>query len=687
MSAEHQRKIALLIWAAYFIIPNEAGGLVAGLTLGPIEATALVAIGWLAIFGGRLPFAALAAAVMIVTTAAGLAIPGSNGLRARYFATLDATGPQERSPGFSGRAFTRLDQQLHFAPGERELPLNFFNDLSRFNFFQVRPRERSQLEFSARWSGLWMAPADVDGFYVDAPGATGEIFIDGRKVEGEQTVPPGWHRLDVALSSPYGAPRKFSAGTVRHGRYVPFDANEVVTQQIRDWQMSAAGWLRLARTLADVAALAVVLIGVGISVLKRIRALTAPAADTDRRYQVMALFAVVAAIDALRFAWPWATRVMLLNGGDDTLTYETYARDILFNGILMSGGHPLGQGEPFYYQAFYPYFLAGTHALFGEFMFGAVLLQRLLAAFAIAKLVEIAIRYTSERAWIVALPIATAFVGWKFWHIADEPLNESLYVPLLVGSTAAMIRFCDRPSRAGALWTGGLSGMAAITRSTALLAWAVAWPAGWLALRGRPKRNQLLALLIASFFAVFSLVAIRNWIVAGVFAPTSTELGITLLGGNELPPGLTIDPARAAFYRRLGIGDYTAAVIDYAVSEPWLFGLNLGRKALFVLGFYEPYAPGWGYSPVYILTWTTAIAGLWLALKHRQGSAWPLLIPAIVSVTQFIAIVIVYPKGERLVVPVHIVLIPYCAAAVWFALNKRSSDAANVNRMASRTTT
>ena len=687
MPAEHRRRIiALLIWAAYFIIPNDAGGLAGGLPLGPIEATALLAIGWLAFYGGRVPLAWLAAGMMIVTTVAGVAIPGSNGLRARYFTTIDATGAPERS-GYENRAFTRIDERLQFAPGERELPLNFFNDNSRFGFFQVRPRQRSLLEFSARWSGLWLAPADVDAFYVDAPGATGEIFIDGQKIETERTIPPGWHRLDVALSSPYGAPRIFAAGTVRHGTYVPFGSDEVVTQPIRDWQMSLVHRLRTTRTVADLAALALVMAVFAMAMWKKIAALLEPASDQERRQQVMTLFAAAAAIDALRFAWPWATRVMLLNAGDDTLTYETYARDILFNGILMSGGHPLGQGEPFYYQAFYPYFLAGTHAIFGEFMFGAVLAQRLLAAVAIAKLVEITIRYTAERAWIVALPVATAFIGWKFWHIADEPLNESLYVPMLVVSTAAMIRLCDQPTTQSALWTGVLSGVAAITRSTALLAWVVAWPAVWLALRGKPKRTQVVAVLIGSFLAVFSLVAIRNAIVAGVFAPTSTELGITLLGGNEPPEGFTIDPARLAFYQRRGISDITAKVIDYAIAEPRLFALNLGRKALFVLGFYEPYAPGWGYSPVYILTWTTAIAGLWLVVRNRQGSIWPLLIPAIVSLTQFIAIVIVYPKGERLVVPVHVMLIPYCAAAVWLALNRRSSEAANVNLIASRTST
>ena len=62
--------------------------------------------------------------------------------------------------------------------------------------------------------------------------------------------------------------------------------------------------------------------------------------------------------------------------GDDPMIYEGYARDILFNGILMNGGAPLGQGEPFYYQAFYPYFLAASHAIFGEGFFGVLFLQR-----------------------------------------------------------------------------------------------------------------------------------------------------------------------------------------------------------------------------------------------------------------------------------------------------------------------
>jgi hypothetical protein len=288
---------------------------------------------------------------------------------------------------------------------------------------------------------------------------------------------------------------------------------------------------------------------------------------------------------------------------------------------------------------------------------------------------------------MVALPIATAFVGWKFWPIAAQPLNESLYVPLLIGSAASLIRFAETPDSRRALRSGVLCGLTALTRSTALLAWVMSAPLLWRSLRERGSRGRLLALLGASFVAVFSLIAIRNAIVAHVFAPTPTELGITLLGGNEPPAGFTIDSRRAERYRSLGISDLTATVIDYAISEPRLFAVNLMNKGLFVLGFYERYAPGWGYSPVYLVTWVSAIAGLLLLITQRRATLGPLLIPAVVALTQFLAIVIIYPKGERLVVPVHIMLIPYSAAAAWLVLNKRNSDAPKASLIASRTST
>jgi hypothetical protein len=36
-------------------------------------------------------------------------------------------------------------------------------------------------------------------------------------------------------------------------------------------------------------------------------------------------------------------------------------------------------------------------------------------------------------------------------------------------------------------------------------------------------------------------------------------------------------------------------------------------------------------------------------------------VPALIAVTQFVAVVIVYPKGERLIVPFYMLLVPYSA--------------------------
>lgn len=126
------------------------------------------------------------------------------------------------------------------------------------------------------------------------------------------------------------------------------------------------------------------------------------------RRAAVRVFALVAIAEACWFAWPWAGRVMVLVGGDDTLTYETYARHIQLDGLLMPG-----LLEPFYYQAFYPYFLAALHAVFGESMFGPILVQRLLVAFVAWAIMEIAARISRESVWRVALVTGVIFAYAK----------------------------------------------------------------------------------------------------------------------------------------------------------------------------------------------------------------------------------------------------------------------------------
>lgn len=676
-----------MIWIAYLTIPNDAGGPVSGLPLGPIEAAALLMLFWLAIVRARVPGARVVAILLAVTYVTGAAIPGEGGFRARYFASAAATGGHERSTEFRAAAFTRVDRHLDFGADRRQLPLPFLNDNSRFNFYKAGEPQRRSLEFAVRWSGLWWVDREQPRLYLDAPSASGQIFIDGEEAVAvapgggspavrEMSLTPGWHRIDVTFSSPYAGGRAFSSGIMDGDRRVPFDGSMVVTQQVRGWQMASARVLRRIKTGIDVALLACLAWVFVTRLVRKAAELRQPASPGDRLTQVMAVFAAVAAAEALIFSLRWWQRNMLLAGGDDTMTYEGYARDILLNGVLMNGGRPPGEGEPFYYQAFYPYFLAIEHALFGEGMFGVVLVQRLLAALTAWTLVEIAVALSVAAVWIAALPLASAFVAWKFWPIAGQPLNESLYVPLLVMTAASLIHTTRAPTMARVTLSGVLSGVAAITRSTILLSFAVVWPVCWLTWKGRPRRTTLVAVLVVSTMAVFSLITIRNWIVARTFAPASTELGITLLGGNEIPPGITIDLSnRRPLYIRLGISDLTATVIEYAITAPATFLQHQGRKALFALGFFEPYAPGWGYSPVYISVWVTAVAGVLLLLRRRGPDAAIALIPAMMAVTQFIAVVIVYPKGERLILPVHVLLVPYSAIALHRWLRFRSPTA------------
>lgn len=666
------RTLGLLIWLAYVILPTDTGGLLHGVPLGPVEAVALLVIAWLAVHRERMRGAAILALMLGVSLVASAVIPGTSGFQARYVANGDAEGAYERGTEHPGSPFTRVDRRLDFAQGGTEFPLAFFNDPTRFNFYTEGQPNRGRLAFAVNWSGFWFTEDGTHTLYLDAPLSSAQVFVDGAAAlsvspeagpaSKDLSLTGGSHRLTVVFSSPYAGPRRFSAGTLRGGQRQPFDSTAILTQRIRPWQMWVTRVLRLVKTGVDACALGWLAWMFALSVNRRV---VSVGSRDGRRRRVFSLFLIVAAVEALVFAWPWSHQTMILVGGDDTLTYESYARDILLNGILMNRGVPLGHGEPFYYQAFYPYFLAGVHALFGEGMFGVMLVQRLLVVLIVWMVVEIAVELGGEDVWPAALGGATLFACWKFWPVAEKLVNESLYVPLLMAWTAVLVRMSRAPSMARAVGAGLLGGFAAITRSTILIAWVVVFPGCWTAWRHAARRGVLIGALVACSIGVFSLIAVRNWMVAGQFVPMPTELGVTLFNASGLPEGLTIDPGtRGALYTRVGLSPLTAQVVEYAIREPRPFALTLWHKALFVLGFFEAYAPGWGNDPAYIAVWIAAGVGLALAFRARRTPVVPLLLPALIALTQFAVLVLVYPKDERLILPVHMLLLPYALLAV-----------------------
>ena len=84
----------------------------------------------------------------------------------------------------------------------------------------------------------------------------------------------------------------------------------------------------------------------------------------------------------------------------------------------MNGGRPLAKASRSTTRPFIRIFSPLRTSCLARACLVAVLVQRLLAALTVWKLVEMAVGFTAERVWVVALPLSTAFMWWKFWLIA-----------------------------------------------------------------------------------------------------------------------------------------------------------------------------------------------------------------------------------------------------------------------------
>ncbi|MGH9387094.1 MAG: hypothetical protein ACRD2N_22730 [Vicinamibacterales bacterium] len=678
------RWLTAIVWVAFLATPRQASGIVNGLPLGPVESAALLVVGWLLLQRARLSGAPFVAAALTVSLVASFVAPDVGGFTARYFASGAATGAFERSTDYPDRDFTRIDRTLEFEPGRAEFPLAFFNDISRFNFYLPHEPNRELMTFSAVWDGFWLVQTDATPrqLYLDARGATSELVLDGVQVlavatldaEHSTVITPsrGWHTLQVRFTSPYASPRRLSVGESDKDRHTPFAAPSVSTTRLRPWQVTAAPIVRSAMTAIDVGVLAWLTVLLLLGVRDTIRDLARQRPVWTPSDQPLALLALVAAVEAVVFATPWSWRMMTLVGGDDTLTYEYYARQIQLDSFLLAKDG----GEPFFYQVLYPYVLAGMHAVFGESMFGPMLIQRLLLSLVVWMVVTIAVRIRGDEVWWTALACGVAYAFGLLAPISAKLLNESLFVPLLVAWTAVMMSVTGAPTLPRIAGAGLLAGVTALTRSTIILAWPLVIPLCWFSWKAIPRRSLLVLTLLVCSCSVISLIAIRNWIVVHQLILMPGELPVTLYGGNEPPPGVTIDEeAHRALYDRFGLHPFTRQVVEYALTAPALFFRNLFNKALFALGYFDFYAPGWGYSVGLLTLSIASVVGVALAIRAPAGPLWLVLLPALVALTQYVAVVVVYPKGMRLILPFHALMVPYAAVtanAIWRRLARRA---------------
>ncbi|MSO55915.1 MAG: hypothetical protein EXQ55_03195 [Acidobacteria bacterium] len=660
--------LAPLLWTAYILLPAAGWGVFHGAPVGICGAVALFAIWWIWMFGGSLPGRVMLMALLLIKPITGSLLLIDRGMEADYFANAQWAPPAERSTDYPGRTFTRIDRRLEFgAPGSPDLPLYFFNDSTRFNFYQPGEPDRGKLPFSATWNGyVWSRAAeDRRTFYLRGKGVTAELWVDGAQAvrlepPAEEALdrarwPAGMRRLTVRVSSQSGGGRRFEAGFVdAKGTKTPFSQSELTTRAFAPRRIIIDRTGRFLGVAIDAVLIAMLVYCAGMTLFSAGMRLRRP----QRRDAFVALSWLAAMIGGLLFAEPAVHRFIAIEGGQDYLTYESYARDIVLNGPLMLLGRPIGQAAPFYMQPLYAYFIALVHLVFGEDLSGLYLVQWTLAGTTVLIIWKVTERLFGDRTGKVALVLAGMFFAAQLVPLAGFLLSENLFIPLLAGWVLLMIKMASPVTADSESTTAGAGiagGVATLTRSTLLAGWVFALPILVWARRRTGKGGGAVAMMLAVMVASVALATALNWIAARVFVPVASSFSIDFFQGNLPPKGVDLGPRQ----------EYAGQVLQFAWHMPSAFLQNLARKVLYSLGFFSVLVPNAGTAPGLIATWWAALIGFGVLLWGRvpEGLRGPArAVPAMLSLSHFAAVTIIFPQSTRFtILPLYILLLPYAA--------------------------
>jgi hypothetical protein len=606
------------------------------------------------------------------------------GLAASYFPRARMSGTPERSTEYRAASFTRIEA----SPGQPGPALHFFNDVERFNYYEPPDPDRKSLPFAVRWDGHVHVPED--GSYPLALTAQGTaiLSVDGAPMltvgarDGQATdaatvnLTSGSHAIRLEFMYQGGQPPYvLVAGDLRQG------AGEAASSDLPPLMPPA---LTVEPLSAEILARDVVVsrIATGLDLVVLSGLLAAGVLAVRRRAQVLALSGVdrfaqlerpllamlllVVLGYALFTTSDLAGRAVILEGGQDWLTYESYARDILLYGPLMTLGEPLGKGKPFFFQPFYPYYLAGLHWLTGEGLWGPIVLQ----VFGIG-VVGVLVYYLGKRLFgtrsgVTALALFLILGLSQLDWIARKLLSENLYFVLLPAALLLIVRAIDERRLVDVVWAGLLLGVASITRAPTLLyvpgaalIVAIAWRRAGLPLRQAAFAFVLLGLVTA---AVAALVPLRNYVVSGRPALVATNGGATLLLAHQPTDKVRLSGIdRDPLYDALKLDRATREVVEFARQDPagyvWTL-VPLGLYSIGISGAVE------GFPPVAldVLAITTLYS---LAVVLLPGARTLRALPLHLFVLIHLAIMVTflpYVYGYRQVLPMQLLMLVFDGA-------------------------
>jgi dolichyl-phosphate-mannose-protein mannosyltransferase/PA14 domain-containing protein len=674
-------RAGLLLALAYLLAPGHPLTWLTGVPLNPLSLAGTVLLG-LAAFafwplndrpGSRIVrggVGLLAAMLAVKLLLAAAALP--HGLPGWYYANGRFQGAHERSTEFPRESATRRDRELDF--GGDEFPVYFLNDSQRFNFFGAEAERRQTLPFSVRWQGILYVPDGGERrFWLTASGPA-TLAIDGRRVAGVDAdgsatatvvlpLTAGSHTVQVRYARRPPRSGELRVEWERDGRAEALAAAYLFPAPISPDAWQRDRWVLLAARVLDVlflsllaAAFTWLLTGRGARV-RHARDGHWPLVERP----LLALFLLVVFAHATIPRLDRVDKMALLGGGQDWLTHETLARDILVNGPLMTLGKPLGEGRTYYAQPFYPYALAGMHWLTGEDQFGPLVLQLFGLGLAGVLLYFLAKRLFGVPAAVATLILFAGLRAWQLDWVARRLLSENAYFVILPAALLCLVRAVDERRQRDLVLSGLFLGLAVVTRAPTLLylPFALGLVGAGLRRQGLPKARVAgaLALLLAVCLAVVGLVPLRNLVVAGQPAIVASSGGVNLEKLHRPTANVRLNEAPRRWYAPYVQDVATREVLEFILQDPVGYFATYAPLALYTLGY------GAALEESHVAVWpdlvllNVAYLGT-IVSSRRVRTLRALLLHAFVAV-HFLTMVVFapYDYDNRLVLPMYLPIV------------------------------
>ncbi|HEX6512683.1 MAG TPA: hypothetical protein VF157_10315, partial [Chloroflexota bacterium] len=557
-----QRVLLLAAGLAILLVPADSGSLLPGVPVDiRLGVPIAIAIGFAAVCGRPSNRAVWAIAGLAALKLLLLPLTIQHGLIGSYYGAADLSGPVQQ---------VRLDHNIDFT--DRFPDLSFFND-PQFTWPAAHPADLNQVPFSVRWQGYIVGgPLSVESDqHADIQGST------------------------IVYSKGWGRPRLRLVG-----------AQALYPEGYPEWRIATGNIVKFAQDALDVVFLGLLL-------------LLLPAV----RFRLAGLTFLASAVQSYAQAWASVGKFAMLTRGDDWLTYEGQARDVLAHGWLMNGGAPLFQGRPFYYQSFYSYFLALAHLLTGPDFGGIIFFHSLFLGVTAVCILLIGLELFGWRAGIIGLLLFVWLVQAEFRGFTDLLLSENLVYPLIAGAICLFIRQLRTKSKLELALSALLLGFAIDTRASILPFAALPLLALLRDLRWKG------ALGFAGMCAAgLSVVGLRNELVSGKFAVLPTSGGVNLALAHSLPA----DVAGQA------VGGSLLPALAYFAQHPLPLMRDMIGTAVVITGFPASLSalghalatsPKAIAGPVLFALWILAPASI-LVLRTQAVRSGPLLLYAFI---------------------------------------------------------